>query len=41
VVDGQGNLYVADGGNMRVQRLMAQPVLIPEEEQPEEEDSDQ
>jgi tripartite motif-containing protein 71 len=34
VVDGQGNLYVADGGNMRVQRLMAFPVLIPEEERP-------
>jgi len=34
VADGQGNLYVADSGNMRVQRLMAYPVLIPEEERP-------
>jgi sugar lactone lactonase YvrE len=34
VVDGQGNLYVADGGNTRVQRLMAYPVMIPEEERP-------
>jgi sugar lactone lactonase YvrE len=32
VVDGQGNLYVADGGNMRVQRLMAHAVPIPEAE---------
>jgi DNA-binding beta-propeller fold protein YncE len=32
VVDGQGNVYVADSGNMRVQRLMAYPVLIPESE---------
>lgn len=28
-VDGQGNLYVADGGNMRVQRLIATAVPIP------------
>jgi tripartite motif-containing protein 71 len=31
-VDGQGNLYVADTANKRVQRLIAVPVPIPEEE---------
>jgi len=31
-VDGQGNLYVADTANKRVERLMAMPVPIPEEE---------
>ncbi len=32
VFDGQGNLYVADTGNKRVQRLIAFPVPVPEEE---------
>jgi sugar lactone lactonase YvrE len=31
VADGQGNLYVADGGNMRVQRLIATAVPVPPE----------
>jgi DNA-binding beta-propeller fold protein YncE len=34
VVDGQGNLYVADTNNKRVQRLMAYPVFVPEPEIP-------
>ena len=31
-VDGQGNLYVADTANRRVQRLIAVPVPTPPEE---------